>query len=355
MLQYFPTPYPDELWYSVLCRYHIRSGNLNQITTKNGRTGIWTLFPDNSVHDILSQLPKDIFSVRDMILNHTLFPYFSRIYPQERKQGLLNDLSQGTLSGETSGRKVTKGNMPTLRVCPVCRKQDKQRYGESYWHREHQIPYMTVCPKHHCRLMEYQCKNKQEFQMGVVLPDFVFGENKPNFEVKPHEIKLSEILCEFLTLSLEKGATDGYNNLFLELNKKGYGTTVKQHVVTLNTEKLQKDLISMFGNQITRACFGKHIASYTVMKLRNWTITSPEPYALLSTLANQEPKITFGARLGEIPIEKRLIELRKSGTVYTKQEVAYRIGIRPMQLDNIAGKYNIEPFWYTGQRAAANG
>ena len=27
MIPFFPTPYPDELWYSVICRYHIRSGN----------------------------------------------------------------------------------------------------------------------------------------------------------------------------------------------------------------------------------------------------------------------------------------------------------------------------------------
>lgn len=27
MISFFPTPYPDELWYSVICRYHIRNGN----------------------------------------------------------------------------------------------------------------------------------------------------------------------------------------------------------------------------------------------------------------------------------------------------------------------------------------
>ena len=27
MISFFPMPYPDELWYSVICRYHIRSGN----------------------------------------------------------------------------------------------------------------------------------------------------------------------------------------------------------------------------------------------------------------------------------------------------------------------------------------
>ena len=31
----FPTPYPGESFYSVLCRYHIRSGNVNDWHTSN--------------------------------------------------------------------------------------------------------------------------------------------------------------------------------------------------------------------------------------------------------------------------------------------------------------------------------
>ena len=27
MIGFFPSPYPDELWYSVICRYHVHSGN----------------------------------------------------------------------------------------------------------------------------------------------------------------------------------------------------------------------------------------------------------------------------------------------------------------------------------------
>ena len=27
MISFFPAPYPDELWYSVICRFHVRSGN----------------------------------------------------------------------------------------------------------------------------------------------------------------------------------------------------------------------------------------------------------------------------------------------------------------------------------------
>ena len=27
MIGFFSSPYPDELWYSVICRYHVHSGN----------------------------------------------------------------------------------------------------------------------------------------------------------------------------------------------------------------------------------------------------------------------------------------------------------------------------------------
>lgn len=45
MLHYFPTPYPDELWYSVLCRYHVRSGNRESATTFRELFEIGTMQP----------------------------------------------------------------------------------------------------------------------------------------------------------------------------------------------------------------------------------------------------------------------------------------------------------------------
>ena len=39
-----------------------------------------------------------------------------------------------------------------IRYCPECAKADREKYGETYWHREHQIPRIRVCPKHRCFL-----------------------------------------------------------------------------------------------------------------------------------------------------------------------------------------------------------
>ena len=37
-----------------------------------------------------------------------------------------------------------------LRYCPLCFKEDKQKYGEAYWHKAHQIRGVDVCNKHGC-------------------------------------------------------------------------------------------------------------------------------------------------------------------------------------------------------------
>lgn len=33
MISFFPTPYEDELLYSILARYHLRSGNISYVDT----------------------------------------------------------------------------------------------------------------------------------------------------------------------------------------------------------------------------------------------------------------------------------------------------------------------------------
>ena len=67
MLSFFPTPYPDELWYSVIARYHTHSGALSWQTTMAALFGnardadVGSFFPNNSIQKILEQLPPGFF------------------------------------------------------------------------------------------------------------------------------------------------------------------------------------------------------------------------------------------------------------------------------------------------------
>ena len=69
MLSFFPFPYPDELWYSVIARYHTHSGALSWQATMaalfgNARdTDVGSFFPNGSIHKILEQRPCGVLSV----------------------------------------------------------------------------------------------------------------------------------------------------------------------------------------------------------------------------------------------------------------------------------------------------
>jgi len=119
MLTWFPTPYPDETFYSVLCRIYISTGIKEHALVKRqlfgNREGIKmaTLYPNAAIHAVLSELPKGLFDERDMILHHTPFLYYTRMYPLEERETLLDELTQGQgktpthLCGGRSRRTVT--------------------------------------------------------------------------------------------------------------------------------------------------------------------------------------------------------------------------------------------------------
>lgn len=76
MLTWFPTPYPDELFYSVLCRYYVSSGIKKHMTVKEQlfgsrpRTQMATLYPNATIHNVMSQLPDGLFDERELFLHH---------------------------------------------------------------------------------------------------------------------------------------------------------------------------------------------------------------------------------------------------------------------------------------------
>ena len=54
-----------------------------------------TLYPNTAVHAVLSRLPEGVFDWHNVILRHTPFAYYTRIYPATGREALLNDLVQG--------------------------------------------------------------------------------------------------------------------------------------------------------------------------------------------------------------------------------------------------------------------
>lgn len=203
MISFFPTPYPDELWYSVICRYHIRSGNPCIKYTLNELYGTHyynaSLFLCGPVLHLLALLPKNTLSVEQVIFDHTLFPYYARFFTISRKKSSY----KYTLLGDSRaihrlGIYQSKGNkFSTLRYCPLCLQEDFNKYGEPYWHRLHQLPEMSICPRHRCWLVETNAPSYSSTQLSLVPAtiDIKLGQS-PSTPVPNALLSLNQLIAD---------------------------------------------------------------------------------------------------------------------------------------------------------------
>ncbi|MBD2044139.1 TniQ family protein [Coleofasciculus sp. FACHB-64] len=158
MLSFFPILYPDELLYSTLARYHIRSGN------KNFKQTDLELFGYSSqqvcritLTNNLNYLVKNLSllsppTVDNLLQNHTLYPFYTT-FLKTQEAWLLKDSMSKKLSGSILdvAKVATNSSGDSkrfLKFCPECLENDIQKYGEPYWHRIHQVPGILVCPTH---------------------------------------------------------------------------------------------------------------------------------------------------------------------------------------------------------------
>ena len=161
MLSFFPKPYPDEILYSILARYHIRSGNMGpKITVQdlfNSKNAIATAdLPCNL--DALATNLSLISRITDeeLIQNHTLYRFYAAFLPQKRSQQILEAMRSGDGGGihDRVGIRASLVSVPRyFRFCSKCAQDDQQACGELYWHRSHQVPGVLVCP-HHAEVLQ---------------------------------------------------------------------------------------------------------------------------------------------------------------------------------------------------------
>lgn len=296
MLPYFPVPYPDELWYSTLCRYHVRSGNINTATTfqelfESRKEETYScLLPDGGIRKVAAQLPVGTLDVDEIARKHTLFSYVFRFQTLETKQKLLCQAKNGDIKYLVKLPKQYWSR--SLKCCPVCMKEDLGKYGETYWHLSHQIPSATICTKHRCRLLNYSQIVKKHRNDSFVLPEP--SEEEPVFDIPRAEIELNEMFQTYLELPLEYSPTPDRNNLFEGLLDVGYRCIRMDKKYAVDYKKLELDLWDYFGKDLIIRVFGTtNLRSTTMAYIRNWEYKLPERYALLATFIHQKPEITF--------------------------------------------------------------
>ncbi len=156
-IAYFPKIYPDELLYSFLARYYQHSAYPRYVfavediyTSKDVRPS--TEFISEMNEEFLGYLLRKM-PLEELIEKHTMFPYYCRFVPKERRIRAFETLKEMKgFSLLVMQQKQRDGERQFLRYCPRCVKHDRECYGEAYFHRIHQMKEIGICPIHRCFL-----------------------------------------------------------------------------------------------------------------------------------------------------------------------------------------------------------
>ena len=155
MIVFFPELYEDELAYSWFSRYHVHSGHMSYSATARDLYGESQAIPSaeflGTFSDDVQRIIEQYMPLQTFIEKHTMFPQYARFLPIDRRKAALKYIMTRDLRYNDALYK-RKGK-PQMRYCPLCAAADRQRHGETYWHRKAQLAGVDICLDHRCRLV----------------------------------------------------------------------------------------------------------------------------------------------------------------------------------------------------------
>src|SRR5258708_5165911 len=261
MIASFPVLCPGELFYSGLAyAFHISSARNqkgfleNFVGSKHAGSGLVAL--PNGIANFVAVTKSLLgYSAREIIYEHTLFPYYSAFMTKIRANALMSNMISG------DGRKtpllagICKSTIPqdkNLYFCPVCSKDDVETYGRPYWHNIHQVPYIQVCPNHavfleHCTLFPNQNL------IFIPAEDGIF-ETIPrpldmNLPLNNKLLFLSRTISQLFKISYSGKINDGNLGFYYRsaLSEKGLATSIASQV---HGQRLYSNFIDFYSSEL---------------------------------------------------------------------------------------------------------
>jgi hypothetical protein len=222
MISSFPDLYPDELLYSACARFSAlvnypdkKCVILELFGTSNALAVID--FPAH-LDSLVGSLPLGHnYSVDRLIINHTLLPFYSPFHPTERIARLQEDMRENSKVSVPSRLGMMANSIPTpvwLRFCLLCAEDDERQFGETYWHRIHQVPGVEVCPVHAVFLENSNAqmlhrKTRHEF---VSAPQAIYTNSPRSLTLSnPSHVALLKIASDAAWLLNQQGLAPDLN------------------------------------------------------------------------------------------------------------------------------------------------
>lgn len=156
MITYFPKPYEDELAYSLFARFFMKSGytTLKDVMSElymnewyRADVQFYNKLRPEVVEIITKEMPLQKFAEK-----HTMFPLYARFLKKERRLKAIQSMI--SMDGNYHNYLAVPYGVSErfIRYCPKCAGEDREKYGETFWHRSHQIEGIDICAIHRCKL-----------------------------------------------------------------------------------------------------------------------------------------------------------------------------------------------------------
>ncbi|WP_341875948.1 TnsD family Tn7-like transposition protein [Defluviitalea saccharophila] len=375
-MNFFPTPYPGELLYSILGRYAVRSGNIGDIHNFEDlfstRSCIATVELPSRLNALIKNMPiNSEYTAEYFINNHTLFPFYAAFISPDRAEEIIDLMKNG--KGDVSYIKIglVSNSIPLnkyFKFCPKCFKEDIDTFGEPYWHRVHQVTGVLICPKH--KIPIYNSKdlirggNRQRFIISSIENCIV--EEKIEYPQKLTEkmiwmVKDAEIL---LKGNYDFRSQEWFKSQFrARLIEKGYARLNNY----IHQKKLREDFINFYSEEyldIVKASVSTTSQNWLSSMVRNNNRnTYVLRYLLLARFLEIPIDTLFNKKIGldtenddlkEDNIDayqelwdeklKELVKLNLS-----IREIAATLNSTPKTIRKSIDKLDIKPFWkYNG-------
>lgn len=207
MKMYMPEIYSDELVYSWLSRYFVYAGYtkhkmlISQLlySTKNNPSIEFI----GHLNPVAEQQIETVYSIDSLILKHTMFQQYARFLPADKRKTALLGLKEYSDPHKVFTILPRNEKELWLKYCPLCVLEDRKKYGETYWHRVHQVRNMQICPIHKCKLENSNVDARSEKVFGFNTAELSVKDIEPIFEHNQELIKYSQYIAEIFISELE--------------------------------------------------------------------------------------------------------------------------------------------------------
>ncbi|MGY1423457.1 TnsD family transposase [Bacillus cereus] len=242
MLSFFTNPYPDELLYSAIARYHFYSGNLDCKDTLEEVSQSRTVIPSVEIGSHFKSLAKQIgthYSVEILVSNYTIYPFYAPFLSREKQQRIMQDV-QGDGKGLYARLGIVAGSIcrkDGLYYCPRCVRNDMNHFGETYIHREHQLQGIDICPHHFSSLKKYPVDHRTQSRIAYIRFDVkrmdlsvLQSVEQPYFNI---QVSLAKMAYKLLKIDITKFSRESivakYRTLLRERGLITTANRIRQH------------------------------------------------------------------------------------------------------------------------------